>query len=84
MRTTIATILLTATAAFATAAGAAQWNMATPYPDATFHTQNIQQFADDIEQATDGSLSIQVHPAGSLIKHPQIKRGVQTQQVQAG
>ena len=84
MRTISAFMVLAVSAVFATAAGAAQWNMATPYPDATFHTQNIQEFAADIEEATDGSLSIQVHPAGSLIKHPQIKRGVQTQQVQAG
>lgn len=65
-------------------AQAADWNMATPYPDATFHTQNIVQFTNEIEQATDGSLDITVHSAGSLIKHPQIKRGVQTGQVQAG
>ncbi|MFB4205255.1 TRAP transporter substrate-binding protein [Arhodomonas sp. KWT2] len=65
-------------------AGAAQWNMATPYPDATFHTQNIRQFAEDVREATDGDLTITVHSAGSLIKHPQIKRAVQTMQVQAG
>lgn len=69
---------------YAGAAVAAQWNMATPYPDATFHTRNIQQFVDDVEQATDGQLSITVHSGGSLIKHPQIKRAVRTGQVQAG
>ena len=84
MRTTISAFVFGILAAFATTATAAEWNMATPYPDATFHTQNIQEFVKDVEKATDGSLSIQVHPAGSLIKHPQIKRGVQTQQVQAG
>ncbi len=66
------------------AATAESWNMATPYPDATFHTQNINQFAADIDKATDGGLTITVHSAGSLIKHPQIKRAVQTGQVQAG
>lgn len=65
-------------------AGAASWNMATPYPDATFHTQNIQQFAEDIDEATGGELTVTVHSAGSLVKHPQIKRAVQTGQVQAG
>jgi len=65
-------------------AQAAQWNMATPYPDATFHTQNIYKFADEVEKATDGKLKITVHSAGSLVKHPQIKRAVQTGQVQAG
>ncbi|MGD8429112.1 MAG: TRAP transporter substrate-binding protein [Ectothiorhodospiraceae bacterium] len=71
-------------AAAATTAGAATWNMATPYPDATFHTQNIYKFADDVKAATDGALEIRVHSAGSLFKHPQIKRAVQTGQVQAG
>ncbi|MDX1608847.1 MAG: TRAP transporter substrate-binding protein [Halofilum sp. (in: g-proteobacteria)] len=84
MRRILSAIVTACIATFAMAAGAAQWNMATPYPDATFHTQNVQQFVRDIEAATDGGLSIQVHPAGSLIKHPQIKRGVQTRQVEAG
>lgn len=70
-------------AGFASAATAAtQWNMATPYPDASFHTQNDYQFVKDIEQATD--LDITIHSGGSLIKHPQIKRAVQTGQVQLG
>src|SRR5699024_7844057 len=67
---------------FASAATAANWNMATPYPDASFHTQNDYQFAKDIEKATD--LTITIHSGGSLIKHPQIKRAVQTGQVQMG
>jgi TRAP-type C4-dicarboxylate transport system substrate-binding protein len=65
-------------------AQAAEWNMATPYPDATFHTKNIVQFAEEIDAATDGALQITIHSGGSLIKHPQIKRAVQTGQVQAG
>ena len=52
------------------------WDMPTPYPDGNFHTQNIQQFASDVHEATGGSLTITVHPAGSLIKHPDIKNAV--------
>lgn len=63
---------------------AQSWNMATPYPDATFHTENVREFVGDIEEATNGELSVTVHSAGSLIKHPQIKRGVRTGQVQMG
>lgn len=67
------------------AAGAQQsWNIATPYPDATFHTQNVQEFVDDINEATDGAIEVQVHSAGSLVEHPEIKRAVRTQQVQMG
>ncbi|MBA1147355.1 TRAP transporter substrate-binding protein [Ectothiorhodospiraceae bacterium WFHF3C12] len=65
-------------------AGAAEWNMATPYPDATFHTQNVYEFVKDIEEAAGSDLSVTVHSAGSLVKHPQIKRAVQTGQVQMG
>jgi TRAP-type C4-dicarboxylate transport system substrate-binding protein len=61
----------------ATAASAGTiWDMPTPYPDGNFHTKNDIQFAKDVEKATNGSLTIVVHSAGSLIKHPEIKRSV--------
>jgi TRAP-type C4-dicarboxylate transport system substrate-binding protein len=50
--------------------------MPTPYPAGNFHTKNVAEFAADVEKATNGSLKIQVHPAGSLIKHPDIKRSI--------
>ena len=53
-----------------------KWDMPTPYPDGTFQTKNVIQFAADVDKATSGSLKIQVHSAGSLIKHPEIKRAV--------
>jgi len=53
-----------------------KWDMPTPYPDGNFHTKNVIQFAADVEKATNGSLKITVHSAGSLIKHPEIKRSV--------
>jgi TRAP-type C4-dicarboxylate transport system substrate-binding protein len=61
-----------------TAAASAQtkWDMPTPYPDGNFHTRNVAMFAADVEKATNGSLKIQVHSAGSLFKHPDIKRAV--------
>ena len=55
---------------------AATWDMPTPYGDKTFHTVNIHQFAKDVEKATNGGLKINVHSAGSLIKHPEIKNAV--------
>ncbi|MFV0321355.1 MAG: TRAP transporter substrate-binding protein [Alphaproteobacteria bacterium] len=60
------------------------WNMATPYPDATFHTQNIYQFADEVKNLSGDELEITVHSAGSLFKHPEIKKAVRSGQVQAG
>jgi len=63
---------------------AAQCNLATPYGDASFHTQNTQQFAEDVAQATDGDLDINVHSGGSLIAHSEIKPSVRRGTVQAG
>lgn len=64
-------------AGLATAASAqTKWDMPTPYPDGNFHTKNVIAFAADVDKATAGSLKIQVHSAGSLIKHPEIKRAV--------
>ncbi len=62
--------------ALAGAAQAATWDMPTPYGAKNFHTQNIMQFARDVEAATKGGLKITVHPGGSLIKHPEIKNAV--------
>lgn len=73
------------TASISTAAFAATiWDMPTPYPDATFHTKNIAQFAADVEKATNGKLVIKLHTAGSLFKHPEIKNAVRGGQVPLG
>ncbi|MGJ8581113.1 MAG: TRAP transporter substrate-binding protein [Psychromonas sp.] len=68
----------------ATTIAATRWDMATPYVDATHHTQNIRQFAEDINKATDGEFEIIVHSGASLIKHKEIPRAVRTQQVPIG
>jgi TRAP-type C4-dicarboxylate transport system substrate-binding protein len=82
MRTLVASA---AVALFLSApAFAEEWTMPTPYPDATFHTQNARQFADDVAKATNGALTITIHSAGSLVKHPEIKNAVRGQQVQIG
>ena len=60
------------------------WDMPTPYPDGNFHTKNVRQFAKEVAKATGGSLQIQVHSNGALIKHPEIKRAVQTGQIPIG
>jgi len=74
-----------AAAAFAaTAAAQTKWDMPTPYPATNFHTENIVQFAADVEKATGGKLKITVHPGASLFKAPEIKRAVQGGQAQIG
>ncbi|WP_135502087.1 TRAP transporter substrate-binding protein [Roseovarius aestuariivivens] len=71
-------------AALALPAKAETWDMPTPYPDATFHTVNIAEFAKDVEEATGGNLAIKIHSAGSLFKHPEISRAVRGGQVPIG
>ncbi len=70
---------------FGTAALAQQrWDMPSGYPASNFHTENIQQFAKDVEKATAGKLRITVHDGGSLFKANEIKRAVQGGQAQIG
>src|SRR5260370_38152577 len=61
-----------------------KWEMPDPYPDGNIHTKNVRQFGEDIAKANGGKLQIQVHSNGGLIKHPEIKRAVQTGQVPMG
>jgi TRAP-type C4-dicarboxylate transport system substrate-binding protein len=71
--------------AIALPAGAqGKWDMPTAYPANNFHTENIQQFAGDVDRASGGRLKITVHPNASLFKAPEIKRAVQGGQAQAG
>jgi TRAP-type C4-dicarboxylate transport system substrate-binding protein len=72
--------------AAAPSAGQAQtkWVMANGYPDANFHTVNIKEFLAEIERETGGKLAVQLHSNASLMPIPQIKRGVQTGQIQIG
>ena len=78
-------LLAAAVFAFAGSAQAqTKWDMPTPYAATNFHTENIQQFAADVEKATGGKLKIQVHANASLLKMNEIKRGVQSGQVQLG
>lgn len=61
-----------------------KWDMPTGYAIGSFQTQNVQQFANDVEKATGGKLKITLHANGSLFKANEIKRAVQTGQTQAG
>lgn len=70
--------------AFSGLSGAQTWRMATGFSDAVFHTQNIQKFAEDVEKQTGGKLKIRVGSNSSLYKQPEIKRAVETGQVQMG
>lgn len=75
-------------AAIALTAGAAmaseKWDMPMAYSDSNFHTQNGKVFAECVRIGTGGEVDITVHGGGSLFKGGEIKRAVQTGQVQIG
>lgn len=66
------------------ASAQARWQMATAYPDGNFHTRNIRALLDAVQAATGGQVQVQLHSNASLLPMPQIKRGVQQNQVQMG
>jgi TRAP-type C4-dicarboxylate transport system substrate-binding protein len=65
-------------------AAADKWTMASGYPDGNYHTQNIKQFLEDAQKASAGKLEVTLHSNQSLFKLPEIKRAVQSAQVQVG
>jgi TRAP-type C4-dicarboxylate transport system substrate-binding protein len=77
---TAITLALSATGSFAQT----KWDLPTAYPASNFHTENITQFAKDVESASGGKLKITVHANASLFKAPEIKRAVQGGQAQLG
>lgn len=77
-------VLAAASALAPVAQAQTRWDLPTGYPTNNLHTENLQQMANDVEKATGGKLKILIHPNGSLLKANEIKRGVQTGQVQMG
>ncbi len=61
-----------------------KWDLPAGYPASNFHSENLVQFANDVDKATGGKLKITVHPNASLFKAPEIKRAVQQGQAQIG
>lgn len=76
-------LCLSALGVAATVSAQTKWDLPTGYGANSFQTQNVQQFAAEVEQLTGGKLKITLHPGGSLYKANEIKRAVQTGQVPA-
>jgi len=83
---TIATLM--ATAAIATTAAlpvfAETWDMPLAYSATNFHSENAAKFGECVTSGTEGAIEIVTHPSGSLFKGADIKRAVQTGQVNIG
>ena len=88
MKPTLKSTLIALGIAAATLASAPafadKWNMPVRSNERNYFTRNIMQFADEVKKTTGGELEIVIHPETSLIKQPDVKRGVQTAQAQIG
>ncbi|MCD1588911.1 TRAP transporter substrate-binding protein [Halomonas sp. IOP_14] len=60
------------------------WMMATGYPDNSFFTQNLREFVEEVEEKSDGRITIDMRSNGTLVSHDEIKRSVQRGVVQLG
>ncbi|WP_316013398.1 TRAP transporter substrate-binding protein [Roseobacter sp. HKCCA0434] len=65
-------------------AAAETWIMATPYGDGLFQTQNVRDFAEMVEERSDGALVIEVHSNASLYEHGAIDDAVAGGEIEAG
>ncbi|MCS6944412.1 MAG: TRAP transporter substrate-binding protein [Sutterellaceae bacterium] len=70
--------------AMTVASAQTKWDLPAAYPASNFHSENLVQFAKDVEKLSGGKLLITVHPNASLFKAPEIKRAVQGGQAQIG
>jgi len=61
-----------------------KWDLPAAYAATNFHSENLIQFAADVDKATGGKLKITVHANASLFKANEIKRAVQGGQAQIG
>jgi len=61
-----------------------KWIMATVSSENNFQTRNVREFVREVEETTQGRLTIQLHTSASLLSMQQMRRGVQTGQVQIG
>ncbi|HBH39890.1 MAG TPA: C4-dicarboxylate ABC transporter substrate-binding protein [Curvibacter sp.] len=80
----LASLTLALTLASGSALAQTKWDLASAYPATNFHSENLVQFAAEVDKATGGKLKITVHSNATLFKAPEIKRAVQGGQAQAG
>ncbi len=77
--------LVTVLAIFGIAiATAEKWDMPMAYSATNFHSEVGAEFAQCVTNGTESELEIVTHPSGSLFKGNEIKRAVQTGQVNIG
>lgn len=60
------------------------WRLATGYRADSFHGQNLRTFASELSSATQGALTIELHPQNSLVPLPQILGATVEGRIEAG
>ena len=45
---------------------ATTWDLPLAWPDGNFHVENAKRFAEEVNKVTNGEVSINIHPGGSL------------------
>jgi TRAP-type C4-dicarboxylate transport system substrate-binding protein len=74
---TVLTGLMFALTIFSTAQAKTKWDLHLNYSAGNFHSQGAQRFADRVAEATNGELTIVLHPGSSLgFKGPELLRAV--------
>ena len=64
-------------ASFSGAFAKTKWDLHLNYPAGNFHSKGAQQFADKVKEATNGELTIVLHPGAALgFKGPELLRAV--------
>ncbi len=62
---------------FSSAFAKTKWDLHLNYPAGNFHSKGAQQFADKVKEATNGELTIVLHPGAALgFKGPELLRAV--------
>ncbi len=61
-----------------------RWNMSVEQPDGNYIAAVARDFAADVARLSNGELEIKTHSNSVLFKRPELKRAVQTGQVQVG
>lgn len=69
--------LMFALTLFSDAMAKTKWDLHLNYPAGNFHSKGAQKFADEVAKATNGELTIVLHPGSSLgFKGPELLRAV--------
>ncbi|MEM9578597.1 MAG: TRAP transporter substrate-binding protein [Pseudomonadota bacterium] len=75
---------ITATSVTTAFAQAETWDLPMAYSATNFHSATGAEFAECVTIGTGGALTIQTHPGGSLYSGAEIKRAIQSGQVNIG